>query len=390
MVGLTLKFDVWARQGDSEVGAFRIYLGSERFARGVVTLPWEMSTSVLNSAWAYPGQEKARAALREAVLRLAVQRLDAALAQKEISKNEIVDVRMTWDDVPALEKLATEKTCSYQSWQARDLYCTAASERDETAVGSIGARRIAPTSRPVCKACNLPDTDYICSHLLHPQIGGLRAGPMYERQITVLPLCDLGRPEIESPTACRAGGNPCWEHVIEAESPGAIAVAPRALPDAIDHLDAVWRLALSKGPLLRLKRATDVAGLAQSCSTADEFEGRLSDLAEVLKALQVDDALLPGTKIPKEQSFNRLTAVIEERLSGTEKDKALQAIKTLRAVADLRDAAQHAHAADRLPTGLSKLGLRFPITDYGETWDQVRAKTIDAFAAIREAVDTLT
>jgi hypothetical protein len=162
------------------------------------------------------------------------------------------------------------------------------------------------------------------------------------------------------------------------------------LPDAIDHLDAVWRLAFSKSPLLRLRRASDVAGLAQSCSTADEFEGRLSDLAEVLKALKVDDALLPGTKIPREQTFNRVTDVVEERLSGIQKDKALQAIKTLRTVADLRDAAQHAHAADRLPTALSNLGLPFPITDYGETWDQVRAKTIDALAAIREAVDTLS
>jgi hypothetical protein len=139
-----------------------------------------------------------------------------------------------------------------------------------------------------------------------------------------------------------------------------------------------------------VNRAADIAGLAELCRTADEFESRLSDLADVLKALQVDDALLPGgATIPKEETFNRITAVIEQRLLGAEKARAVHAIRTLRAVVDLRNAAQHSEAAGKRPTALSKLGLRFPITDYGETWDQVRAKSIDALAAIRAAVDTL-
>jgi hypothetical protein len=166
-------------------------------------------------------------------------------------------------------------------------------------------------------------------------------------------------------------------------------VSPRELPDALDHLDAVWRLAFDRSPLLKLKRAADVAGLAQPCTTADEFESRLSDLGDVLKGLEVEDGLLPGTEIPKGESFNRLSALLGERLVAPEKDRAWQAMQTLRAVVELRNAAQHSHAAGKLPTALAKLDLRFPITNYGETWDQVRAKTIDALAAIREAIDSL-
>jgi hypothetical protein len=390
MVGLSLSFDIWARQGDAEVGAFRIHLGTERYARGVVTLPWELSTSILESAWAYQDHATAKAGLREATLRLGVQRLTAVLSQKEITKGEIVDVRITWDDVQTLESLATEKTCSYQSRQGRDLYCTAASPQDETAMARSGAGVIAPTSRAVCKRCDLPDTDYICSHLSHPQVSGVRQGYLYTRQMFTPPLCDLGRSEIQQATACRAGGNSCWRYAVDPpEAAAPVLVAPRELPDAFDHLDAVWRLAFDRSPLLRLRRAADVAGLAQTCTTADEFEGRLSDLCDVLKRLEVDDKLLPGTDIPKDESFRRITSLIEKRLPGPENEMALQAIQTLRAVVDLRNAAQHSPAAEKLPTALAKLGLRFPVTNYGETWDQVRAKTIDALAAIREAIDSL-
>ncbi len=73
----------------------------------------------------------------------------ATLREKEITKGEIIDVRVFTEDVPAVTKLAQQKTCSYQSWQGRDLFCTAAPTTDETAVGSIGLRSVAPTSRPV-------------------------------------------------------------------------------------------------------------------------------------------------------------------------------------------------------------------------------------------------
>ncbi len=345
--------------------------------------------------------------LRKAALRLGVQRLAALIREKEIARREVIEIPILVVDVPAVAKLAQEKTCSYQTWEAHDLYCSAASDRDETAVGIIGVRKIAPTSRPVCKACNLPDTDYICSHLSHPQIGGLRNIGMYERGITMPPLCNLGRPEIENAALCHAGGNPCWEYELLPDAAGrAILITPRSLADALDHLDAVWRLTF-KAPLLNIRRAADVLGLAQSCSTADEFESRLSDLADVLNGLQVSDALLPGTvgkqlasiigveqgipliDIPKEASFNRLAAAVDMKLEDPAREQGLAAVRALRSVRDLRVAAQHAHAAERLPGVLGRLGLQFPITDYGATWDQVGSKTVDALAAVRQAVDTL-
>ncbi len=407
MTGFSLRFDSWFQQGDADVAGIGIYLSGAKFARGVVQFSWEARTIALAAPWAQKDQSKAESQVREAVLRLGVQRLAAIVREKEIAKADVIEVPIFMVDVPAVTKLAQEKTCSYQLWQGPDLFCTAASHTDEAARGSIGLRSVAPTSRPVCKACNLPDTDYICSHLSHPQIGGLWTVALYERGITFPPLCNLGRPEIENAAACRAGGNSCWEYGILPDAVVTPAlITPRSLADAFDHLDAIWRLAF-KNPLLHIKRAADVLGLALPCSTGDEFKSRLSDVTDVLSRLHVDNALLPGTvsrglaniigaiqgtplvDIPKGESFNRLAAVVDLKLQDTAKGQGLAAIKTLRLVRDLRVAAQHADAAERLPGALGKLGLPFPITDYGETWDQVRSKTVDALAALRQAIDTL-
>jgi hypothetical protein len=60
------------------------------------------------------------------------------------------------------------------------------------------------------------------------------------------------------------------------------AVSPMGLVEAFDHLDAVWRLAFDRRPLLRLARASGVAGMAVPCATRTDFAERVTDLADVI------------------------------------------------------------------------------------------------------------
>src|SRR5438067_2378637 len=151
MAGFSLRFDAWYQQGDAELAGIWIYLAGSRFARGIIAYSWEARETALGERWAQQDQQGATRQLREAALRLGVQRLAAILQERDVTLNEIIDVRVFTEDVPTITQLAQEKTCSYQSWQGRDLFCTAASPNDETAVGSIGLRSVAPTSRPVCR-----------------------------------------------------------------------------------------------------------------------------------------------------------------------------------------------------------------------------------------------
>lgn len=294
-----------------------------------------------------------------------------------------------------LVSLIRDKTCSYQVAEGRDIFCSAASADDETASITSGIRHLAPTSRPVCLACDLPSTDYICSHLSHPAIIGFRAGAEYSRQLIRPPLCNLGRQEIvDNASLCHAGGHACWRSLVEPVSPEpAVSFSPLALADAFDHLSVVWQVAFGKDHrLLRPKRAADVIGLTQPCTTAEEFDSRMSDLIEVIKALEVHDALLPEgmRSIPKDQSLNRISGVLEARLVTDELPRAQRAIGLLRSVTSIRVAAQHGGAAAEEPKGLLALGIQFPIRDYAKAWDQVRSKTVGALTDLREAVATIS
>jgi hypothetical protein len=160
------------------------------------------------------------------VLRLAVRwiedRLRAGLIEPATnSELYAIEVPEDVETTGLLTDLARgEKVCSYQETEGRDLFCTAASANDETAIPIFlsNGRRVAPTSRPLCASCSLPDTDYICSHFLHPQVMGIRGmgGPsgFIDRKL-MDGMCDLNQAEFAQMSKCHAGGNPCWERVVE-------------------------------------------------------------------------------------------------------------------------------------------------------------------------------
>jgi hypothetical protein len=172
-----------------------------------------------------------------------------------------------------------------------------------------------------------------------------------------------------------------------------VPFSPLGLGDAFDHLDAVWQLAFGKGHrLLQLKRAAEVIGLTQPCATAEEFDSRVSDLIEVIKALEIQDADVPEAlrSKPKEESLNRLVGALQTRLAPDEWPRAERAIGVLRAVTNVRVAAQHSGAAAKGVKALAELGIDYPIRDYAKAWDQIRSKTVAALTDLREAVATLS
>ena len=114
------------------------------------------------------------APLDKGLLRFGLRRIEQDLTNGILDQQTtgVYQVHLAPDDLATLRRLMDEKTCSYQAPDANNLYCTAASINDETVVGTANLHRLAPTTKPVCFRCNLPDTDYICSHLVHPAIWG--------------------------------------------------------------------------------------------------------------------------------------------------------------------------------------------------------------------------
>ena len=334
---------------------------------------------------------EAEQALNDALLLYGVKRLEATVRDLAPPPAETEDVGQTWkltaDDVPHLLALAGDKSCEYRTKVRRDLFCLASAPRDQTATGVIDGRRAAPTSRPVCRICDLPGTDYLCSHLLHPGVAGIRSGRgIARRQVTDV-MCDLGNRNIAEAQHCRAGGHSCWQRVIDSEPPAQTPISPLSLPESFDLLDAVWRLAFGRNKrLVSPSTMTNPAALSVDCTTRPEFESRLSALADIIDKLKVDDTLLPQT-LPADSvhgSLDALEQCLLHQLPTEQHRQVTSAIRVLRLVRQARNALQHSITeGGGLTARLRDLGIHDAPPNWAGAWNSIRIQTADTLTTLR-------
>lgn len=375
-------FDVW--EAGEHLRAVRVLVDREmRFFAG--------RHLKLDDPWASHEAD----AFKRGIFRLATRNIEDALKADALEPNEgqdfyAIDLTGHEDETVALlrDMMLGDKECSYQVLDTGNLFCSAAAPNDETALPIFlnNGRRVAPTSRPLCAACSLPDTDYICSHFMHPQVWGIRTsgGPSGFTSRDVMDgMCDLDRPEFANHKECHAGGNPCWERVVDVESVATVqAVPPQAIEQGLDDLEVRWRLAFGQS-VVRLPGAEEVSSFAQPCSTRDEFERRLSSLADIVKRLDIPDELLPAADNLPERSLTlvRLELLFNARLADEERAEVTQAIGSLRSINRLRVGGQHAGARAERAQAADRLGVALD-GRWGDAWDRVRAVASQAFRDI--------
>lgn len=331
------------------------------------------------------GEPLDRATIRWAVAQ-AEERLRSGRIPAEPTR-EIQKLILTEADLVLIKSMALDKTCDYQTRLGRELFCSAASANDQAAVGSSGLRRLAPTSRPICRQCTMPDTDYICSHLSHPKVKAFEAIGSIARQF-VGAYCEAGQPGVTTNSSlCRAGGHSCWTRIVE-EPPArsaSVPYSPRDLPVALDFLDAVWKQTFGHS-LLRLRSVEKTAALSLPCATVEELKSRLGDLNELFKLMEVRDELL-SQQIDRQQTFNRISACLETKVQdGAERENVTNAMNDLRAINTVRN--KLTHGGSELVEALNRLDIEYPIQNHGQAWDQIRSKAAAALTTIRSALQS--
>lgn len=158
-------------------------------------------------------------------------------------------------------------------------------------------------------------------------------------------------------------------------------VPPLALPAALDFLDAVWRNALGVPPLFARRSYQFDAKLAMSCATSDEFDSRMTALADALSNLQI-----PRQEREERSEVGplvRLERFITEGLD-VSPERVHEAVATLRAVVRVRARAQHSGGADEVVGAYRQLDIPFPPLDFGWTWQLVQRRAVAALDALRE------
>jgi hypothetical protein len=344
------------------------------------------------------GDASPEVALRQLLIRYGVRRMEATVRELQASGSR-PDARTDFwrlgdgnlDELFLLLPLIDNKYCDYQQPFGRDLMCTATAPRDQTASQTWNGRLIAPTSRAICRECALPESDLLCSNLLHPAVtGDLRADGLMRRRVLSV-VCDLGREEAVSDVSqCQAGGHACWQRHVVAEPAVAEAVSPLGLPEQFDVLDAYWRLTFGKRfRLLDLATATGTASLALPCGSRAEFESRLSALADIIDRFRVDDELLPFmTEEDKAEkikgSLDKLHIALQHKLPVRHHASIGTAVQSLRRARQARNIMQHGVTTEGgLTAKLRQIGIHDAPPNWEGAWNTIRTQAADALSAIR-------
>jgi hypothetical protein len=173
---------------------------------------------------------------------------------------------------------------------------------------------------------------------------------------------------------------------LRVEPPAPLYPSSLSLPEAIDYLNAVWRLTIGSGEaLFRVSRAEAPAKLALECASVDELESRLSAFAGILSQIR-----LPGQEGDKK--LIDLRGFLQQRLDRASSERTTVAVDDLRAVVALRVWRQHPGAAvDKAARDAAqRLGFALPSDDWGGAWQHLRTRSVSALAAIREEVEADT
>lgn len=308
----------------------------------------------------------------------------------------MIPIQVTAADVPSIIAFRRQKTCDYQRLIGRELFCSAASPEDKSVSFQEGPAKLAPTTRQLCRECDLPPAELVCVHLAHPTVGAVpdRHSTRVAQRLMVNGYCELGKNMNGNGTKCRAGGNECWERQVEPVSEvDSAPYSSRDLPVAFDFLNVIWQRVFKR--LLFAKAGFQKsAALSLPCGNRDEFATRVGDLNELLRKMEIPDELLRDDNklsgkhpIPEAEKLNRLSACLRSKLTSDEHDQIAHAIDILKAINVVRNKITHGGA--ELIDALRYLGIKHPINDYSESWDRIRAKAAEALSMIRSSLETL-
>jgi hypothetical protein len=159
------------------------------------------------------------------------------------------------------------------------------------------------------------------------------------------------------------------------------------LPRALDYLDVVWQLTHDHQKLVRLRRASAVTELGLSAESSEEFQARLTSLADILSSICV-----PPRGAKRDRPLTLLGSQLAEDLSDNELAAAdvLYQVDRLNAIVDMRHGQQHSDSAlTRAARSAASLGISTAGGNWSAAWEQVRGVAAEALLAIARHVESL-
>lgn len=202
-------------------------------------------------------------------------------------------------------------------------------------------------------------------------------------------LWDLTRPRLEPFAGITTVGDYLQRletHLVgvpPAPPPPGPPPEPLALLDALDHLDAEWKIRTGDR-LVRIRRAADAGVLGQPVGSAPDLERACSAFADILAGLEphCSDPAVTGSLA---QLDHRLGELLTDR---GRKSAGRAAVATLRQVVRIRVGQQHSGTDSYMRAQAARRALGLPpvSSDWQADWDGIRRAALDALRRLRQQI----
>jgi hypothetical protein len=368
----------------SEYKRFRVFAGNDNvgIVRARVARSAMMSGSLADINW-------------PRFLTLAVlEETEAGLIAGAMPDGQDVtlDLSYDWDDAEYILNLAGGlKQCEWRRpAESRGSVCTAAKPSDPE-----------PTTQALCQFCELPDSRFVCSGLVHPVVkysGGVgvyvdggEGAPSEPGRYIEEAYCEVSVAG-GAWSGCVPWQRDCWYRMVETgrTPPRADESSPRRLIDEIPYLRLTYadHFTIRGSEFWPNADERAVAEILHVCLSPEDFHRSVAALDTVITRmdpcpqLSEERRTQDGTKVG---SIVGLARVLEDRCGAPN----LSVVEQLKALHRVRNSYPAHPRSDDLTAALRTLGIdHYPPHDWRLAWWQVAATVAEAITDIRLAIQT--
>ncbi|MGE5571663.1 MAG: hypothetical protein ACM3ZU_01400 [Bacteroidota bacterium] len=236
----------------------------------------------------------------------------------------------------------------------------------------------------LCEACEVPDSDLACAHLVHLSTSGSETmgRPCYSRYMDRA-ACNYGR-SLSSPSACIPGQCEAWIQVVTVSPPDEAVPSDIVdrIVDEIDYLNLAFKDRYG-ARLVQLTQARTIGDLGICCQGENDFTQLVAVVASLLAGIRVPENLLDDPETVKDKgSLTRLEAFLGRYHPNYDKTR----VQRLKSITRIRNSHPIHPKTEGVSAAFGCLSIEYPIRDWQEAGRRVLGALWDGLRHLRTLI----
>lgn len=240
------------------------------------------------------------------------------------------------------------------------------------------------TPVPLCEACEIPDSNLACMHLVHLMTqGSMTSGPNYTRLVTRF-ACNSGTSAFKPGQCVPGGGCGDWTQVVTVSPPDEAVPSDIVdrIVDEIDYLNLAFKDRYA-ARLVQLTQARTIGDLGIRCQEENDFTQLVAVVASVLAGIRVPENLLDNPDTAKDKgSLTKLEAFLGQYHPDYDKTR----LQRLKSITRIRNSYPIHPKTEGVSAAFGCLSIEYPVRDWPEAGRRVLGALCEGLRHLRTLI----